>query len=460
MSSNPPVKILFLAADPSNEARLRLQKEYRDIEEKLNLSAQRGFLLDLRLAVRTTDIIQVLLDTRPQIVHFSGHGQKSGNLCFEDEIGKSKPVAPDALAALFKLLANQVNCVILNACYSEKQACEIVKYIPFVIGMSRSISDKAAIAFAVGFYTALGAQESVEEAYKYGCVQIQLERCPEHLTPVFLAKKKVTNAPQGDVPNEDIEDQLQEISRDAKQARKAQSLEQLEVSEQLWMQVLLRASALVIEAVESLQEISQVRKERSNKSYSFPPQYLNFANSSESIASKIRAEATGTRKKKPVGLSLAGLGLMVAGIFSTVVAFKTLDFKTVIVFDNPQETEYNFTCAIINNVPVTIAKSDKWGGEKRQFIRWVSDYGTSVGYTPALRCQVVTARFNQHFRQGGRYITHGVINGRQAICITDKKGDGCIEELYTLKPDQDPKLTLEDLFALNERNFAGRPLRE
>ncbi|NET61625.1 MAG: CHAT domain-containing protein [Symploca sp. SIO2E6] len=189
MNSNSPVKILFLAADPSNEARLRLQQEHRDIEEKLNLSAQRGFLLEQRLAVRTTDIIQAILDTKPHIVHFSGHGQQSGNLCFEDEIGQSKAVEPEALAELFKLVADQVNCVILNACYSEKQAYAIVEYIPFVIGMNQSISDQAAIAFSVGFYTAFGAQESVEKAYQFGCVQIRLEGLPEHLTPVLHAQK-------------------------------------------------------------------------------------------------------------------------------------------------------------------------------------------------------------------------------------------------------------------------------
>ncbi|NER97747.1 MAG: CHAT domain-containing protein [Symploca sp. SIO1B1] len=477
MSSNPPVKILFLAADPSDAARLRLQQEYRDIEEKLKLSEQRGFLLELRLAVRTKDIIQILLDTKPQIVHFSGHGQQSGNLCFEDEIGKSKPVEPEALGSLFKLLAkaNQVNCVILNACYSEKQAHEIVKYIPFVIGMNRSISDKAAIAFAVGFYSALGAQESVEEAYEYGCAQIRLEGCPEHLTPVFLTKKKVTNASQGDAPNEDIENQLQGISRDANQARKAQSLEKFEVAKQLWMQVLSRASALriessafVTEAEKSLQEIAQLQTERSNERYSAPHQYLNFANNSESIASRLRSEAS-TKKTKPVRQGLARLGWVVAGICSTVVALNILDLSEVSVSDNPQnedivsespqQTSINFICTTINDTPVTLAKSDKWGGDTRQFIRWVSDYGNSAGYTPALRCQEVTAKLNKYFAGGGRYITYGVKNQQKVICLTDKKGNGCIEDLFTLRPDEDSKAALEDLFSLNAQNFAGRPLR-
>ncbi|NET61624.1 MAG: CHAT domain-containing protein [Symploca sp. SIO2E6] len=428
MISNPPVKILFLAADPSNEARSRSQKEYRDIEDKLNLSAQRGFSLEQKLAVRTTEIIQVLLRSKPQIVHFSGHGQRSGNLCFQDEIGKSKPVKPDDLASLFKLVTDQVNCVILNACYTEKQACAIAKHIPFVIGMSQSISDKAAIAFAVGFYSALGAQESVEKAYQSGCVQIRLEGLPEHLTPVFHAQKTVTNFP-------------------------------LEVSEQL-------------------QKVNPL-----------------------CIPSRVEG-----RKQKPVRQSLARLGFVVAGICSAIVAFNTLDSNTVnfsgdpqngesvveesqqeesvteepqqeesvaeetqqeesvaeetqqeeSVAENPQKTGFNFICTTINNVPVTIVKSEKWEGEGRQLIQWVSNHGE---FTPEERCQVFTARFNKYFGQGGRYITHGVINNQKAICTTDKKGNSCTEALFALKPDEDPNLVLENLFALNDRNFAGRPLR-
>jgi hypothetical protein len=39
-----------------------------------------------------------------------------------------------------------------------------------VIGTRRAIDDKAAIAFAVGFYQALGAGRTIEDAYKLGCV--------------------------------------------------------------------------------------------------------------------------------------------------------------------------------------------------------------------------------------------------------------------------------------------------
>lgn len=180
--------ILFLSADPTDATRLRLGEEFREIKDNLRKSKLRGaFNLALpQLSLRPSDISQALLDESPRIVHFSGHGTSSGELCFEDAQGKIKVVDGDALAALFELVASDVECVILNACYSSIQAQEINRYIDYVIGMNRAIGDKAALSFSVGFYQALGAGRTVEDAYRFGCVQIRLQSIPEHLTPVLL----------------------------------------------------------------------------------------------------------------------------------------------------------------------------------------------------------------------------------------------------------------------------------
>ncbi|MEO1376296.1 MAG: CHAT domain-containing protein [Cyanobacteria bacterium J06635_10] len=186
MNSDIPVKILFLAADPSDASRLRLMQELRDIKERLRIAKEPGkFQLEQQESVRVADITQAIFDVQPQIIHFSGHGTNQGELYFENELGQIQSVEADALAAMFELLVEHVNCVVLNACYSEIQARAYAKHIPYVIGMNDAIGDRAAIAFAVGFYKALAANRGVEEAYKFGCVEIQLQGIPEHLKPVL-----------------------------------------------------------------------------------------------------------------------------------------------------------------------------------------------------------------------------------------------------------------------------------
>ncbi len=184
-------KILILAANPKNTSRLRLDEELREIEQGLQRAGQRErFEIKPALAVRSRDIHRSILDFKPSIVHFSGHGAGRDGLIFEDETGQAKLVDALALAKLFKLFANQVKCVVLNACYSEIQAKAIAQHIDYVIGMSQAVGDQAAIEFAVGFYDALGAGESIEFAYELGCTAVQIQGIPEELTPKLFDKKQ------------------------------------------------------------------------------------------------------------------------------------------------------------------------------------------------------------------------------------------------------------------------------
>jgi hypothetical protein len=189
MSTTDMITILFLSADPTDATHLRLGQEFREIQERLQLDIGREqFRLEQRMSIRPPDISQALLDVRPRIVHFSGHGTPDGELCFENLIGETHPIAPDALSALFEQFTNQLTCVVLNACFSKIQANAISKHINYVIGMDQEISDKAAIAFALGFYQALGGNRTIEDAYNLGCVQIRLQGIPEHLTPILIKK--------------------------------------------------------------------------------------------------------------------------------------------------------------------------------------------------------------------------------------------------------------------------------
>jgi len=183
--------ILLLAANPKETKGLRLQEEEREIRERLRLAGYGKTPINSTGATRPRDIQQAMLDFKFQIVHFSGHGAEQEGLVFEDKTGQEKVVGSEALADLFRLFSNRVECVVLNACYSKFQAEAIAQHIDYVIGMSKAIGDKAAIEFSVGFYSALGAGEPIEFAYEMGCNAILLEGFPEYLTPVLYKKGKL-----------------------------------------------------------------------------------------------------------------------------------------------------------------------------------------------------------------------------------------------------------------------------
>ncbi|WP_375515332.1 CHAT domain-containing protein [uncultured Nostoc sp.] len=197
--------ILILAANPKGTTPLRLDEEVREIDAGLERAKHRSeFVLEQKWAVRPRDIQRAMLDINPSIVHFSGHGTGEEGLVFEDETGSAKLVDGEALAELFKLFVPQVECVVLNGCYSEVQASAISQHVNYVIGMKKAIPDRAAIEFAVGFYDALGSGRPVEFAYKFGCTAIRLAGIPEQLTPILKKKPNIEEVMKISLPQEQL----------------------------------------------------------------------------------------------------------------------------------------------------------------------------------------------------------------------------------------------------------------
>ncbi|MGD1865143.1 MAG: SUMF1/EgtB/PvdO family nonheme iron enzyme [Phormidesmis sp.] len=236
-------KILILASNPRKD--LNLDQEIRDLKGVIERSPSREqFEVVTELAVRVADLQELMLKHEPQIVHFCGHGGGAEGLVFVSDEAKEQRLSTRAFSGLLSLCARHVECVLLNACYSEVQAYAMIAYINYVIGMSQTIQDDAAIAFAKGFYRALGYDQPIEEAYKFGCNAIQLEitgsskvrstateaerkatvvdtvkttAIPEHLKPIL--KKKVNLEQKSPTPA------LSEEDRAALQVEVAQSLE-------------------------------------------------------------------------------------------------------------------------------------------------------------------------------------------------------------------------------------------
>lgn len=202
-----PIKVLLLSSNPRETTPLRLDEERREIESGLveRSRLRDDFRVITKVAVRSRDVQRAMLDNAPQIVHFSGHGYSGLGVALEDEAGAIQCVDAEDLAGLFKLFADRVQCVVLNACYSESQADAIAQHIPYVIGMSHEVGDKAAIEFSVGFYDALGAGRDVEFAFNLGCSAIRMAGISEELKPVLKKKPEIASVTSGvDLESADV----------------------------------------------------------------------------------------------------------------------------------------------------------------------------------------------------------------------------------------------------------------
>ena len=167
--------ILIIASNPADTPRLALKDEFNAIKDGLK-RYNRGTQINLVSIweTRQIEIHQSILEHKPQIIHFIGHGAGNAGLVFEDTYGESVFVTGQALAKLFKVKAIQVHleCVVLNACYTEVQANEISEYVNYVVGIDQSIPDRVARTFSIGLYDTLGAGHSFEDAFEIGCAVV------------------------------------------------------------------------------------------------------------------------------------------------------------------------------------------------------------------------------------------------------------------------------------------------
>lgn len=191
-SAGPELKVLFLAANPVDTTQLQLQNEFSRIDKRMwNSEFRDRFDLAPQFAVKLKDLSGFLLRYRPHVVHFSGHGSPQGELVFEDLASRSDTASQGAIADLFRILKDDIRCVLLNACYSKSQAEAIAEHIDCVIGTTRAISDSAAIEFAGGFYRAIGYARDVRTAFELGCNEIDLTGLNEADTPQLIARPGV-----------------------------------------------------------------------------------------------------------------------------------------------------------------------------------------------------------------------------------------------------------------------------
>lgn len=155
-------RILFLTAGnvPGMEP-LRVSREARAVRAAI-ATVDRDFAdLQVEADVETGEVVELVLSTKPDIIHFSGHGRP----------GQAQLNNQALSAATFSRIVREVPgiwCVVLNACYSYSIAKKLVADgAPAVVGMARSVSDEAAIDFSRFFYRALAEQPDVKRAVQH-----------------------------------------------------------------------------------------------------------------------------------------------------------------------------------------------------------------------------------------------------------------------------------------------------
>jgi len=166
--------VLILNATPDDQERIRADKECALLERQLETvkNRERNLIIVQKHAVRLSDIQRELLNNRPKILHFSGHGGP-GELIFEGDDGSSQSINAEQLADILRLYGG-LDCLILHACYSERVAAACAKHVNFVIGSTDEIDDYTAPKFTYAFYQGLANGRDYMNSFEMGKAEVAL----------------------------------------------------------------------------------------------------------------------------------------------------------------------------------------------------------------------------------------------------------------------------------------------
>ncbi|EDM77974.1 hypothetical protein PPSIR1_19234 [Plesiocystis pacifica SIR-1] len=182
-----PLRILFVSANPGDQDPLCTEREQAAIQRAIQVSRERDRIeLTCRVAASFADLSRALLEGAYEIVHIAGHGEPLGIILDE---GGSMRVPMAELGSLFDEYsgpAGALRCVVLNACWSES-ASEAIGTVPTVITMRGPVDDGAALAYAEGFYEALGAGRDFAAAHREGSRRGRL-RAPRGSAPQLVQR--------------------------------------------------------------------------------------------------------------------------------------------------------------------------------------------------------------------------------------------------------------------------------
>jgi hypothetical protein len=201
----PPLRILAMAAGPSDLGKLDVDRERQRLDMALEKVRLKGLVeVEWVAGESWEDLQQTLWDGPWHIFHFVGHGGysdrlKSGVIYLTGEDGKAHELSAKDLAVLLGD-HEPLRLALLNSCetaqgaktdiFSSTAAALVRRGTPAVVAMQFEITDDAAIQFSRVFYTAIArgmpVDSAVAEARK--SVALQVANTYEWGTPVLFMR--------------------------------------------------------------------------------------------------------------------------------------------------------------------------------------------------------------------------------------------------------------------------------
>jgi CHAT domain len=206
LNVRPPLRILGVVSSPRGLTALNVEKEQDELARALERAVESG-LVEVHWAPNATwaGLQEILLLEEWHVLHFIGHGdfdadQDEGLLALVRDDGRADLVAAHRLVDLLRQARPMPRLVVLNTCsgaatgvndlFAGTAAALVRSGVSAVAAMQYEISDRAAAAFARGFYTAIACGRGIDDALSSGRVAILglSDRTLEWVSPVLYLR--------------------------------------------------------------------------------------------------------------------------------------------------------------------------------------------------------------------------------------------------------------------------------
>lgn len=185
-------KLLAIQSNPDDNVKLRMDREIKEVNRVISPLAAHDFECIYRHAITISELPGLITREKPDIIHFSGHGNKK-TLCFEDKTGNSDKIDEQSLAEIFNETAKGVVCLVINACESESLASALTRYVPYVISFPGKIEDELSEVFSITFYENLSLGHSVQSAFNLGKAVIRNKISDKRRLPTIKMNRNLSS---------------------------------------------------------------------------------------------------------------------------------------------------------------------------------------------------------------------------------------------------------------------------
>lgn len=157
------MRVLYIGSKADAADSLNLEKEITELQRRSSEASGGNVNFTFLPDVRVEELHDEIDRYKPDILHISAHAEV-GTLSMANAAGNSAPLTADALSA-FLPVDKPPRVIYLNACNSQEIAKKLNPTVPIVIGTTAPITNRAARAGAVAFYSSVLAGSSIKVAF-------------------------------------------------------------------------------------------------------------------------------------------------------------------------------------------------------------------------------------------------------------------------------------------------------